>query len=82
MSGEDVLHRHLAASGGVEEPLDYSVVSVGVMTLGLLLFVEVIRHHLDHAAIGRPFFKAVLEGVYSECTFDFGPDCICIEFSF
>ena len=49
------------------EPLDYSVLSVGVMTLGLILFVEVIRHQFDHAAKGRPFFKTVLEGVYSEC---------------
>ena len=50
-----------------EEPLDYSVLSVGVMTLGLLLLVEMIRHQLDHRAEGRPFFKTVLEMVYSEC---------------
>ena len=51
-----------------KEPLDYSVLSVGVMTLGLILLVELARHRLDHyAAHGRPFFKAVLEGVYSEC---------------
>ena len=51
-----------------EEPLDYSVVSVGVMTLGLILVVEMSRHQIDHyAAHGRPFFKSVLEGVYSEC---------------
>lgn len=47
--------------------IDYSVLSVGVMTLGLILMVEVLRHRIDHAAVGRPFFKAVLEGVYSEC---------------
>ena len=53
-----------------KEPLDYSVLSVGVMTLGLILLVELARHRLDHyAAHGRPFFKAVLEGVYSECEF-------------
>ena len=57
---------------GGDEPVrvDYSVLSVGVMTLGLILVVEVLRHRLDHAAVGRPFFKAVLEGVYSERTFN------------
>ena len=69
-------HRYLAP-GGAEAEIDYTVVSVGVMTLGLLLVVEFVRHSLDHAAIGRPFFKAVLEGVYSECKlllfFDVGP---------
>lgn len=50
-----------------EEPLDYSVLSVAVMTLGLILFVEVLRHKLDHEAAHRPFFKVVLEATYSEC---------------
>ena len=59
-------HRNLAG-GGPGAEIDYTVVSVGVMTLGLLLVVEFVRHAVDHAAIGRPFFKAVLEGVYSEC---------------
>ena len=64
----DSRHRHLAG-GGAEAEIDYTVLSVGVMTLGLLLVVEFVRHALDQAAIGRPFFKAVLEGVYSECKF-------------
>ena len=50
-----------------EEPLDYSVLSVGVMTLGLILCVEVLRHRLDHIAEYKPFFKCVLEATYSEC---------------
>ncbi len=50
-----------------EEPLDYSVLSVGVMTLGLILMVEVAKHKLDHMAEHRPFFKAVLVVTYSEC---------------
>jgi hypothetical protein len=62
---EHSFERFLAATE--EEPLDYTVVSVAVMTLGLLLVVEVIRHKLEHAAYNRPFFKTVLEGVYSEC---------------
>ena len=51
------------------EGLDYTIVSVAVATLGLLLVVELTRHQLDRAAIGRPFYKAVLEGVYSECEY-------------
>jgi len=46
--------------------IDYSVLSVAVMTLGLILFVELGRHKLDHAAHHKPFLKAVLEGVYEE----------------
>ena len=34
------------------------------MTLGLIMMVEVIRHRLDHAAMGRPYLTAVL---YAEC---------------
>lgn len=49
------------------EPVNYTVVSVGIMTLGLIVVVELIRHQLDHVAIKRPFYKAVLQGVYSEC---------------
>ncbi|GAX10646.1 hypothetical protein FisN_14Lh152 [Fistulifera solaris] len=46
--------------------VDYSVLSVGVMTLGLIMIVEVVRHKIDHAAGQRPFPKAVIQGVYSE----------------
>lgn len=54
-------------AGEEESNIDYSVLAVGVMTLGLIMIVEVLRHRLDHAAVGRPFFKAVLLGVYEEC---------------
>ena len=57
------------AKGEDTEPLDYSVLSVGVMTLGLILVVEIGRHHIDHKAHGRPFFQAVLDNVYSECKY-------------
>ena len=60
----DYHHRRLA---GEKVELDYTVLSVGVMTLALLLCVELFRHHMDHLAHGRPFFKTVLDGVYSEC---------------
>lgn len=67
------LHRWLA--GGDVSKLDYSVISVGVTTLGLILAVELVRHKLDLKAIGRPFFKTVLEGVYRECKF---PSTTCL----
>lgn len=58
------------AAGGEEESegtLDFSVLSVAVTTLGLILCVELFRHKLDLNSTGRPFFKTVLEGVYREC---------------
>jgi hypothetical protein len=59
--------RFLATPTDGPTRIDYSVLSVTVMTLGLIMMVEVVRHRLDHAAMGRPFFTAVLEGVYAEC---------------
>jgi hypothetical protein len=59
--------RYLVVATDGPTRIDYSVLSVAVMTLGLIMMVEVFRHRLDHAAMGRPFFTAVLEGVYAEC---------------
>lgn len=42
------------------------VLYYAVITLYLILIVEAARHSIDHAAHGRPFFKAVLLMVYSE----------------
>jgi hypothetical protein len=50
-------------------PLDYTILSYGIYTLYLILIVESIRHYIDHAAHGRPFFKAVLLTAYSECKY-------------
>ena len=44
----------------------YGALCVAVLTLGLILVVEEVRHRLDHAAIGKPFFMSVLDGVYRE----------------
>jgi hypothetical protein len=55
-----------AGDPGAKEELDYSTLSVAVTTLGLILFVELIRHKLETNAVGRPFFSTVLEGVYRE----------------
>ncbi|CAB9519999.1 expressed unknown protein [Seminavis robusta] len=56
----------LRASAGAPPELYYGVLSVAVETLALLLFVEAVRRKLDHAAVGRPIFQAVLDGVYRE----------------
>jgi hypothetical protein len=61
-------HRMLAASSDKALQIDYSVLAVLVMTLGLIMIVEVARHRLDQAAKSRPFFKSVLKGVYTERT--------------
>lgn len=61
-----VQHVFRAGGGGGSNQLDYSVFSVAVFTLGLILVVELIRHKLDMSATGKPFFKTVLEGVYGE----------------
>ena len=46
--------------------LDYSVLSVATWTLLVILVVELLRHRLDQAALGRPFALTVLEMVYRE----------------
>jgi len=54
------------AGGGGSAPLDYSVLSVAIMTLALVLLVDFLRHKFDLAARGKPLFSAVLEGVCRE----------------
>jgi hypothetical protein len=60
-------------SGGKDDAIiskvDYNVMSVAAMTLALIMMVEYVRHQLDHHAEQKPFFRAVLEGVYAECRF-------------
>lgn len=48
-------------------PLDYTIFSVVILTLCIVLVVEVLRHQLDVAASGNPFFQTVLELMYREC---------------
>ena len=59
----DAYHRRLAAT---YSKIDYTVLSVALLTLGLILVVEIARHKIDHRAHGRPFAKTVLEQVYRE----------------
>jgi hypothetical protein len=60
--------RHLAAAATGPVKIDYNALSVAAMTLTLILMVDFGRDRLDRAARQRPFFRAVLEGVYTECT--------------
>ena len=68
---EDVMDfvwsRVLAKKDVIE--VDYSILAVLVVTLGLVLVVELLRHQLDHYAGHRPLLHAVVQGVYSECEF-------------
>lgn len=52
------------------DTIDYTVLSVVVATLGLILFVELIRHKFDELARGRPFFMELIACVNSECKLD------------
>lgn len=63
-------HERSLGGGEEEEPvkIDYNALSVAAMTLTLLLMVGFFRSRLDRAARNRPFFEAVLEGVYAERT--------------
>jgi hypothetical protein len=63
------LYRLLAPPSDEEGTVDYTVFSVAAMTLCIILCVELFRHRLDVLALGRPFFKTVLESVYRECKY-------------
>ena len=43
--------------------------SVAILTLGLVIVVEFVLHTIDHSAIGKPFYQAVLDAVYRECKY-------------
>eukprot|EP00536_Pseudo-nitzschia_multiseries_P016336 jgi/Psemu1/263564/estExt_Genewise1Plus.C_10800001 len=49
-----------------KDSIDYTILNYGIWTLYLILFVELVRHTIDHAAHGRPFFTVVLSMAYSE----------------
>ena len=46
----------------------YGAMSVAVLTLGLVIVVEAILHRIDLSALQKPFYQAVLDAVYRECT--------------
>jgi hypothetical protein len=75
-SSFSVFHRLLgpaAATGDDEpDPVDYAVVGVLVITLGLILVIEVLRQQLDAATSGHSFSKVVVELMYRECKFLWG----------
>ena len=45
---------------------DYSVLAVALITMGLIVPVELVRHRIDARAAGRPFARTVLDFLYSE----------------
>lgn len=49
-----------------DDEIDYTVLSIAVQTLALILFVEIVKHKLDHFAEGRKFFGTVLHSMYNE----------------
>jgi hypothetical protein len=59
--------RRLASSSGLS--VDYSILSIAILTLGLLLVVELILHKLDELAKERKFFRHVLHTFYRECKY-------------
>jgi hypothetical protein len=60
--------------------VDYTVLSVAVMTLSLLLIVEIALHKLDHLAEGHRFTQAVLTSLYRERKFICLASIDCIHF--
>jgi len=63
------LSDRLLGGGGNEEIIsDYTILHVAVYTLWLIILVDTIREILDRVAVGKPFFKTVLESVYRELT--------------
>ena len=62
----DISIHRLLASGGEKPTVDYSVISILVVTLALVLAIEVFRHQLDVAASGNQLFHKVLELMYRE----------------
>lgn len=64
---EETFHeRFMEDSAKYDDGIDYTVLSIAVQTLALILFVEIVKHKLDHFAHGRPFFGTVLHSMYAE----------------
>ena len=76
-SSSSVLQRLLGGGGGEEDgeamagppAVDYAVVGVIVITLGLVLVIEVLRQKLDAATSGHSFSKVLVELMYREREF-------------
>lgn len=65
-SDSDHSHRYLA---GGDPIIDFTALSMAVVTMSLLMIVAILRHKIDHLARGKEFFENVLEAAYHECKF-------------
>ena len=54
--------------GGPTPIIDFTVLSMVIYTLALLMVVEIIRMKIDSLAHKTVFYGHVIEMVYSECT--------------
>jgi len=67
-SSDSIHTQRLLAPAGGAPTVDHGVINVLVITLGMVLAIEVLRHQLDRAAKGNKFFHTVLELMYRELT--------------
>lgn len=75
-----LLEEEKAEKEAANDTIDYTVLSVAVATLALILIVELVRNKMDHAAVGRPFFHTVLTSVNSECMYRLHRLCVILLF--
>ena len=66
------MYRQLA---GGDPVIDFTVLSMAVVTMSLLLIVAMLRHQIDHIARGKEFFENVLEAAYHECKLNYLLPC-------
>ena len=64
----DSAHPHRYLAGG-DPNIDFTALSMAVVTMSLLMIVAILRHKIDHLARGKEFFENVLEAAYHECKF-------------
>ena len=66
-AGDEYDYDYMYYESSSSPKYDYSVLAVALITMGLIVPVEIVRHKIDHRAVGRPFAKTVLDFLYSEC---------------
>lgn len=51
---------------GEELIVDYTILSMAIVAMSLLMIVEIVRHKIDQIAKGKELFENVLEAAYHE----------------